>query len=85
MIFLSQKPPFLRLFLGDNVMKAKINLLILIVFFCCSSVLAQEQNKSIPQKPKVEIKITSCHENNSELSILDQYTERDELIINPSC
>ncbi len=61
-------------------MRKNIFLLILIVFLYCGVGSAQQEDKLFPLKPKVEVKITNCHENNSELSILTQYTDENDLI-----
>lgn len=49
--------------------------------FYCGVTLVRGQNETFIIKPKVEVKFDSCQENNSELSILNQYTKQDDLII----
>lgn len=52
---------------------------IIVLIFLCGVVLSQNNlEKSI--EPKVKIDFTSCEENDSALSILDQYTAQAELI-----
>src|SRR5215211_5366725 len=58
----------------------KIALLVFNLFFVCGTISAQVKEKS-HFEPKVKIDFTSCEENNSHLSILNQYTPQDELIM----
>ena len=58
----------------------RIASIIFSLFLMCGVILAQEEQMS-PLKPKVKINFTSCEANNSELSILNQYTPDNEIVI----
>lgn len=53
----------------------------LITLLTFTAVVAQGQNSPVFLKPVVEVNSPSCNENNSRMSILNQYSDRSDLII----